>query len=49
VIVLLLTQTEARIFGWAGALLALGVVLYGVNRLIGERDDPALETGEFEL
>jgi amino acid transporter len=48
VIVLLLTQTEAEIFGWAGALLALGVVLYGLTRLIG-REDPALETGEFKL
>ena len=48
VIVLLLTQTEAHVFGWAGGLLALGVVLYGVTRLIA-RDDPTLETGEFKL
>jgi amino acid transporter len=33
VIVLLLTQTDAHVFGWAGVLLAAGVVLYGVVRL----------------
>jgi len=51
VIVLLLTQTEAKIFGWAAALLGLGVVLYGVTYALGGGrggEDP-LETGEFRV
>jgi amino acid transporter len=51
VIVLLLTQTDARIFGWAAALLGIGVVLYGVNRALGggRGPDQPLETGEFRV
>jgi hypothetical protein len=51
VIVLLLTQTEGKIFGWAAALLGLGVVLYGVTYALGGGrggEDP-LETGEFRV
>ena len=49
VIVLLLTQTEARIFGWGAALLGFGVLLYGLNVLLGGRRDDPLETGEFKV
>ena len=48
VIVLLLTQTEAHVYGWAGGLLALGVVLYGINRLLTP-EEPAMDTGEFKV
>ncbi len=51
VIVLLLTQTEAKIFGWAALLLGIGVVLYGITFALGSgrgREDP-LETGEFRV
>jgi amino acid transporter len=51
VIVLLLTQTDAKVFGWAAALLGLGVVLYAVTYALGGgrgREDP-LETGEFRV
>jgi amino acid transporter len=47
VIVLLLTQTDAEVFGWAAALLGIGVLLYGLNVLGSGRKDP-LETGEFK-
>jgi basic amino acid/polyamine antiporter, APA family len=51
VIVLLLTQTEARIFGWAAALLGIGVVLYALNWLLGGGRGPRdpMETGEFRV
>ena len=41
----LLTQQEAKIFGRAGLLLALGLVLWGVNALVVRRtgDDPGRE------
>ena len=42
VIVLLLTQTQARTFAWAAALLACGAVLYGITRLIGGGPSRAL-------
>ena len=51
VIVLLLTQTEARIFGWGAALLAIGVVLHALNWAFGGGRGPTdpLETGEFRV
>jgi amino acid transporter len=49
VIVLLLTQTDAEVFAWAAALLGLGVVLYGLNLLLGGGRHDAPTTQEFKI